>query len=112
MGLHGMQRFFLVKSGQYLVLHPSPPLHLVVANQLIGQKWPITPFLPQDVDTNMFWCKSKNNLPVRAEWPKKFTHSDKIAKKTKKSGFLPDFPMQSHQSDSLVAVMTALQLSY
>ena len=44
MGLHGMQRFFLVKSGQDIDFHPTGALHLVVAIQLIGQKWPITPF--------------------------------------------------------------------
>lgn len=91
MGLHGMQRFFLAKSGQYLVFRAPAALHLVVANQLIGQKWPITPFLPQDIDANMFWGFDKKSLRQRAEPPKKSTRSDKIAPKMQKIGLLARF---------------------
>lgn len=54
MGLHGMQRFFLVKSGGNHAprINPAPPY--LTPHQLIGQKWPIIAFLPQDIDADMF----------------------------------------------------------
>lgn len=66
MGIDGMQRFFLVKSGQHLVSRAKPIPHLMVENQLIGQKWLMIALLPQDIDAGLFCPSCKNILPVAA----------------------------------------------
>ncbi len=91
MGLHGMQRIFLVKCGQYIDSPLCHALHLVVAIQLIGQKWPITPFLPQDVEEYVFWPIRKKISDIGDDSAEKCASRRQTGQLNRKIGLLTRF---------------------